>query len=220
MSTVLGGLRMPSAPVAQLWDCSAAAVIAPHLPRALRRVPHLLDRFGAIRLSHTDIGIDGTSPVPWSTVVQVRTRPLLDVIATTGGDNLGAQASRLIPPVPILARVARGGVSVIADRAAAAVLAIFSAALDDPDHAGAAQVPVEVVHRTRLRRSHTMSAGLVSTAVLCLPQVTASVLATAAEHGVPVVALPPSGSVTNARDLAAAVRARHRAVMRRTEEEA
>lgn len=219
MSSVLGGLRLPNAPVEQPWDCSAAAVVAPHLPRVLRRVPHLLDRFGAVRLSHDEVGVDGTRPVPWSAVVEVRTRPMLDVIATTGGENLGAQAARLIPPVPLLARVARGGVSFVADRAAAAVLAIFLAALGDPDQAGATQVPVEIVHRTRLGRTRTMSAGLVSSAVLCLPRVTASVLATAGVHGVPVVGLPPSGPVTNAHDLANAVRARHQAVLRRVAEE-
>jgi hypothetical protein len=209
MTAVLGGLRLPSVPVDEPWDCSAAAVIAPHLPRPFRRVTHLLDRFGAVRLSGTDIGIDGTKPVAWSSVLEVRTRPLLDVVATTAGDNLGTQAARLIPPVPVLARLARGGVTVVADRAAAAVLTIFLAALGDhPDQAGTTQVPVAVVHRVRLRGSRTMNAGLVSSAILCLPQVTASVLATARGRGVPVVQLPPSGSVTNARALADTLRQR------------
>jgi hypothetical protein len=215
-----GRMRLPSVPVDEPWDCSAAAVITPYLPGPLRRVPHLLDRFGAVRLSRGEIGIDGTRPVPWSSVVEVRTRPMLDVAATSAGDNLTTWTARLIPPVPVLARVARGGVAVVADRAAEAILALFLAALgDQPDRTGAMQVPVEVVHRARLRRSRTMSAGLVSSAILCLPQVASSVLATAHGHGVPVVGLPPSGSVTNARELAGALRERHRAVMRRGEAE-
>jgi hypothetical protein len=207
MSTALGGLRLPGAPVEEPWDCSAAAVIAPHLPGALRRVPHLLDRFGAIRLSATEIGIDTRRAVPWPHVVEVRTRPMLDVIAAAAGGNLGATVARLIPPVPILGRVVRGGVSAVADRVVAAVLAIYLAALGDPDQADTARVPVEVVHRARLRQ-RTMSAGLVSSAVLCLPQVAASVLATARAHRVSIVELPPSGPVTSARELARVLRSR------------
>jgi hypothetical protein len=219
VSSVLGGLRLPDAPIGQPWDCSAAAVVEPHLPRVLRRVPHLLDRFGAVRLSRDEVGIDGARPVSWSTVVEVRTRSMLDVIAAAGGENLGARAARLVPPVPVLARVVRGGASFVADRASVAVLGVFLAALGDVGQAGVAQVPVEIVHRTRLGRTRTMSAGLVSSAVLCLPRVTASVLATAGVHGVPVVALPPSGAVTDAHDLAGAVRARHQALLLRMGEE-
>jgi hypothetical protein len=216
VNTGPGRMRLPSVPADEPWDCSAAAVIAPYLPGVLRRVPHLLDRFGAVRLSGGEIGIDGTRSVAWSNVVEVRTRPMLDVAATAAGDNLNAWAARLIPPVPVLARVARGGVAAVADRAAAAILAVFLAALGDrPDLAGVTQVPVEVVHRARLRRPRTMSAGLVSSAILCLPQVAASVLATAHGHGVPIVGLPPSGSVTNARELAGVLRERHRAALRR-----
>ena len=131
----LGGLRLPAVPVEQPWDCSAAAVITPHLPRALRRVPHLFDRLGAIRLSDREIGIDGARPVAWSDVVEVRTRPVLDVIAATAGDGLATQVARLVPPVPVLGRVARGGVAAVADRAVAAVLAVLlaSQSLGRPD---------------------------------------------------------------------------------------
>ncbi|MET0136041.1 MAG: hypothetical protein ABW215_20865 [Kibdelosporangium sp.] len=49
-------------------------------------------------------------------------------------------------------------------------------------------MPFEFVHRARWRREVTVRAGLVSSAVLCLPEVAASVLATAHRHEVPVVA--------------------------------
>lgn len=217
MNTALGGLRLPSVPVEEPWDCSAAAVIAPHLPRAFRRVPNLLDRLGAVRLSGSEIGIDSTRPVSWSNVVEVRTRPMLDVVATTAAGNLGTRVARLIPPVPLLGRVARGGVAVVADRTVAAVAAVFLAALGDPDRAATVRVPVEVVHRVRARRPRTMSAGLASSAVLCLPQVAASVLATARGRDVPIVDLPPDGSARNARELASLLRERYQAAMRRGE---
>jgi hypothetical protein len=62
-----------------------------------------------------------------------------------------------------------------------------------------------------------MNAGLASSAILCLPQVAASVLATARERDVPIVDLPPAGSVGNARELATVLRERYQAALRRGE---
>jgi hypothetical protein len=179
-TATLSRIRFPAAPVDEPWDFSAAALLAPHLPGVLRRVPGVLDRFGALRLTRGEIGIDASAPVPWKHVVELRTRPLFDVVSIATGDNLSRQAARLIPPIPIASRLARGAVSAVADKTVDSVLSIMLLALGGhADLASTIRVPTEIAYRARWRRRKTMTAGFVSSAVLCLPEVTASVVATA-----------------------------------------
>jgi hypothetical protein len=213
VTTALGRVRFPAAPVGQSWDFSASALIAPHLPGVLRRVPGVLDRFGAVRLTRHEIGIDATRPVPWKDVVELHTRPLFDVVAVAASDNLSKQAARLIPPIPIAGRLARSAVSTVADKAADAVLSILLLALGGhADRAGSIQVPIEIVYRARWRRNKTMTAGFISSAVLCLPEVTASVVATAQQNRVPLIALPSTGRHRNAQEVVDKLR-EHRRVL-------
>lgn len=81
-------MRMPEAPIQGNWECSAAALITPHLPQSLRKIPGLLDRFGAVKLTPVEIGIDSGRAVPWTAVLEIQTRPLRDVIAAAVSTNL------------------------------------------------------------------------------------------------------------------------------------
>jgi hypothetical protein len=63
------------------------------------------------------------------------------------------------------------------------------------------QVPVEIVYRAGMwRRRSTMTAGLFSSAVLALPKVAASVLATAQHHEIPIIARPMAGPSSATRN--------------------
>lgn len=213
VAAALRRMRLPAAPPAQPWDFSASALLASRLPGVLRWMPGVLDRFGAVRLASDEIGIDATRSVRWSSVVELRTRPLLDVLSFATSDNLSKRAALLIPRVPLLGRLARRGIARVADRTAEMVLSIMLLALGGhAERASSIQVPVEIVYRTRWGRHRTMTAGLVSSAVLSLPEVTASVVATARLHDVPISSAPQTGRYRNAQELADKLRERRRAL--------
>lgn len=188
--SALASMPMPEAPSARPWDCSAAALIAPRLPVGVRRVAGSLDRFGAVRLSPWQIGIDTMRAVPWQDVLEVQTRPLLDVIATT----IGEQAARFAPPMPGVRYAANKVLPYVANTIASTLLVSL---LDRRDGAAGAQVPYAITVRGK-RKPETTTAGPVSAAILCLPQVSACLVTTAGCYGIPIVgaqATLPPGSV-------------------------
>lgn len=191
---ILDALRrvpMPDAPVHRPWVFAPSALVAPHLPGPLARVPGLLDRFGAIRLSPVDIGIDVARPVPWRDVIEVRTRPLLDLLTETTGTSVAALGARLLPPVPLVAKaLTRAGSAMAAEAMRALVQA---AAAAHAERASVAHLPAVIVYRSGRRGRKTMTAGLFSSAVLALPMVTESVLATARCHGVAIRPVASAG---------------------------
>jgi hypothetical protein len=68
---------------------------------------------------------------------------------------------------------------------------VLIAVREHAQRAASVQVPPEIVSRAGwLGRRNTMTAGLFSSAVLALPTVAASVLVTARQHGVPIIAPP------------------------------
>lgn len=191
VAEALSQVPMPDAPVREPWVLAPSALIAPHLPRPLARAPGLLDRFGSIRLAPHEIGIDTARPVPWKDVVELRTLPLLDVLTVGTSGSLAALAARLLPTVP---RVAQGLLRVGAEKAAEAVRSLLLiAAAEHAERAASVQVPAELIYRAGWRGHKTMTAGLFSSAVLALPRLTDSVLATARHHSVPITAGSSSG---------------------------
>ncbi|MGH3812556.1 MAG: hypothetical protein ACRDUV_08880, partial [Pseudonocardiaceae bacterium] len=103
VTEALSRVPMPDAPVCEPWVFAPSALIAPHLPRPLARVPGLLDRFGAVRLAPHEIGIDTARPVPWKDVVELRTLPLLDILTVGTSGSLAALATHLLPAMPRVA---------------------------------------------------------------------------------------------------------------------
>lgn len=166
---------MPDAPVTAPWDFSAAALIRPHLPAKLGRLPGLLDRLGAVRLTPSAIGIDNAGEVPWTRLTEIHTRSVGEVAATATQD-LAGQIARLIP-VPGAKFATRAVVSRVADLVTGM---LQTAVREQGEHF---PVPHRFRYRTRWR-TITVSPGPVSSAVLCLPAVAASVTATAWQHGV------------------------------------
>ena len=175
---------MPDVPVQQPWAFAPSALVAPHLPGPLARVPGVLDRFGAIRLSPFDVGIDMACPVPWHEVVEVRTRPLLDLLTETASGSAAALGARLLPPVPLVGKALTRAGSARAAEAMRALLQVAASA--HAERAAETQVPAAIVYRSGRRGRKIMAAGLFSSAVLALPRVADSVLATARAHAVPI----------------------------------
>jgi hypothetical protein len=213
VTEALSRVPMPDAPVREPWVLAPSALIAPHLPRPLARVPGLLDRFGAIRLAPHEIGIDTARPVPWKDVVEVRTLPLLDVLTVGTSGSLAALAVRLLPTVP---RLAEGFLRAGAEKAAEAVRSLLLiAAAEHAERAASVQVPAELIYQAGLRGHTTMTAGLFSSAVLALPRLTDSVLATARQHSVPITAGSSSGQRRSPQVPTAEVRYQRAALTRR-----
>lgn len=176
-------IPMPDAPVQTPWVVAPSALIAPHLPRPLARIPGRLDRFGAIRLSPHEIGIDTPRAVPWHDVVELRTTPLLDVLTVGTGGSLATLAARLLHTPKIM----DGALRAVGEKAAEAVRSLLLiAAAQYAERVATVQIPTAVVHRSGRRGHAVMTSGLFSSAVLALPAVADSVLATAAMHGVPI----------------------------------
>ncbi|ONI74728.1 hypothetical protein ALI144C_38605 [Actinosynnema sp. ALI-1.44] len=160
LTAALSRMKMPDAPVAEPWEFAVSTLIGQRV-----KVPGALDRFGAVRISRQEIGIDATT-VPWASVVQVRTRPLRDVISGA----VGRQASQAAPwGTRFVARA-------ITTRATDAVAGLFQIA--DRDGPAGAMVPCQIIYRLR-RKPIVINPSLAALAVLCLPAVSASVLATA-----------------------------------------
>jgi hypothetical protein len=121
VTEALNRVPLPDVPVRSPWTFAPSALVAPHLPGPLRRIPGLLDRFGAVRLTPQEIGIDTARPVPWLDVVELRTHPLLDVLTIDSTENIKTLVARLLPPVPF---VKNQLVSLGAEKAAEALRAL------------------------------------------------------------------------------------------------
>lgn len=204
VTEALNRVPMPDAPVREPWVLAPSALIAPHLPRPLARAPGLLDRFGAIRLAPHEIGIDTAYPVPWKDVVELRTLPLLDVLTISTSGGLAALGARLLPPGP---RLAAGLLHAGVEKAAEAVRSLLLiAASEHAERAASALVPTAIVYRAGRRGHRTMTAGLFSSAVLALPRLSDSVLATARQHAIPITVRPAAGGHQSPQDPSTQVR--------------
>lgn len=134
-----------------------------------------LDRFGAIRISQESISIDSSGPLRWSDILEVRTRTLRDALSDAAKEALINSSTGMLP-------VGRGLTRRVLSYVADTALGILSRA--EQDGTTGSVIPRELVYRTRLRGRKVVTPGPVATAMLALPQVAASLLATAKQHGI------------------------------------
>lgn len=173
--------QMPAAPVAEPWEFSASQLLGAHLSRGVRLVPRALDTLGQIRLSPHTVAVDQRTDVPWADIVAIRARPLLEVVTADFVDKLSDRILTLVR-TPIVRPAAR----FVTERAPEVILSIVMTAINDQSRAANAMVPVEITYRAGRRKTRTMTPGILSTAVLCLPPVANSLLTTASCRNVPV----------------------------------
>jgi len=102
------------------------------------------------------------------------------------------------------------------EKAAEAVRSLLLiAAAEHAERAASVQVPAEVIYQAGWRGHKTMTASLFSSAILALPRLTDSVLATARQHAVPIVTGSTTGQHGSPQDPTAQVRCKRAALIRR-----
>jgi hypothetical protein len=204
----LARLPMPESPASRLWEFSAKAFLRPYLPAPLRRAPTALDRLGALRLGPTAIGLDTQGDVPWTDVLEVRTRSLFDVLSDGFVEDLRRRSAELLPPLPGMGKASAWA----ADKMAELTLSVFLLALPDAPERVAPDVPAEIVRRNSRGRPERMVPGMLSTAILALPAVSDSVLSTARANGIAAVSSGPS-AITAAAGARSAALAERRSML-------
>lgn len=188
------------------WELSVSNVVAPHLPKLLRRHARVLDRLGRVRLDQQVISFDSDEDVSWDKIIEIRTLPLFDVFNTATIDGANSHVARLLPPIPGVTKRATGWISA---KVADLLLTLFiTASQDHGERAAEVQVPSEIVYRGSFRRRRTARAGLFAAAVVSTPSVTRHVLATATANGVSIVPAPPTVDYALSRDRAGMLRGR------------
>jgi hypothetical protein len=183
----LARLPLPRSPVQEPWEFSASAVIGPHLPPSLRLAPRLLDRFGKVRITSHGLAVDQRIEVPWRHVIEMRTRSLLEVVTIIMTEKIADRSTMMVPPVPGVGKA----MTLVASKVAEAAFSLFLVPVMGHAHGLGSQVPIAIDYMDGRRRMKTMSPGLLSTAVLALPPVSDSVLATATQHDVRITEVPP-----------------------------
>jgi len=192
----------PGAP----WELSVSSVVAPYLPKLLRRHARVLDRLGRVRLDPQSISLDSDEEIDWDKIIEIRTLPLLDVFNTATIDGANSYVARLLPPIPGVTKRATGWLFA---KVADLLLTLFiTASQDHGERAAEVQVPFEIVYRGSFRRRMTVRAGLFAAAVVSTPPVTRHVLATATANGVSIVPAPPTVDYALSRDRAGMLRGR------------
>lgn len=178
-------MRWPEEPVAGPWGVSISYFLRPYLHAPLSLTRHL-DRFGGLEFAPHFVTFD-SHRVQWVQVVQVRTVPLLDAITTAAVDTAADRIGGLLPPVP----GKKLALDWLASKSTDLLLSLCLTALGDlGERALSVHVPTQVVYLRKGGRPKVLESSLFSSAVLALPQVNRSVLATAAAHGRQILVHP------------------------------
>ncbi len=158
---MLDGLTAPDIPVVTPWKISVVGLVqrSYNVPRVAAKALGQLDRFGALRITSTSLGIDDDD-IDWGKITCIRTATLAEAF----GDNVvDAEIKRLTGLLPKLLP----GRSWIARKVAAVLkVAARSALTKAPGQAAQRTVVTGIDYRRSLGRTGTLAAGLVVTSVL------------------------------------------------------
>lgn len=155
----LGSIQPPEVPVTIPWEISIAGLLRSsfEIPSLVSRALGQLDRFGALRVAPTSIGID-KDDVEWAKVTAIRTRSLADALASSVIEREIERLTKLLPPAPGRKRLAGRVASVLRVAADAALQKV-------PGEAPNRRVVSEIDYRASLGRTRTLASGLVVTSV-------------------------------------------------------
>lgn len=182
--TALTSVPPPAVPVAEPWVLSVGALLGrhPRTPQLVHRALGLLDGFGAVHLGQESVGFDGEE-IPWEKLVEIRTRNAFEVMTTQALEQEVDRIRQLLPPVP--------GRKWLVTRAAEALATVVLAALEHGSFdrpLDRIEVPVEIAYKGLLGRQRVLTGGLFAVAgLVVVGQAAESLVATARQHGLPVV---------------------------------
>ncbi|WP_435737351.1 hypothetical protein V5D56_01780 [Cellulosimicrobium sp. PMB13] len=200
----------PTHPVAHEWDASVQGLVRtiPYVPRVATRPLGLLDRFGAVTVGPSQVGLDGAD-VDWDRVVEIRTEPAWTSLSAEALEVNLAQYLTFLPPVPGRGWVVRK----LGELLFSLYLAVLPPDLDapnpspgapdaphDPDAPETAPEPwgaphdllrvravTQILYHRRFGQGETRASATSVLLQLALPESTDVILRTAADRGVPVV---------------------------------
>lgn len=200
----LASVTPPAVPVGEPWKVSVGTLLGrhPRTPSLVRKALGLLDGFGAVELSQRRLGFDGEA-IDWDKVIEIRTRNAFEVLTTSALEHDINRLREFLPPVP--------GRKWAVTKAAEALTTVMLGALEE-DAVGRLDglaLPSQIVYRGLLGRERTLSGGSFAVASLVIVEAArGSLLATAEQHGVPVVEAEPL--IVSDEDRAAHVQALRR----------
>jgi hypothetical protein len=186
--TMLASVPRPSPRLTEPWRVSIATLVSSH-PRVpsiiARRLLRRMDKFASVTIGPAGVGFDDKT-IRWSRILEIRAYPAANHIPPTVViDRESDRLREMLPPIPgrrwIVGKVAGGAVTVL------------TAFIPHPPQSTQAvpPLPCEIVYRTVFGRRSSLSAGLFAATVLALiPEACDSMLAMAADRGIPVRVLP------------------------------
>lgn len=176
---VRGGAH-PRGPVSLEWECSLGGLLCEVF--GARRLPapviRRLARLGELYLSPRELGINGAR-VRWNRIEEIRTRNARDVLVETSTGKAIGLAGNLLPHFLPSRRVTAKIQQIVSS--------LLRAALDKVAAEPKAELPSEIVHRSRFGQRKYLSIGLFASSLMALrPDITRSLLTTAQRNHVPV----------------------------------
>lgn len=180
LQSLLERRRPDPGPVVGRWALGIGDMIADHplTPDKLHWLARKLNHFGGVAISEEGVEFDGDD-VKWIDVTEIRTRSLIEYLFTGGVDK---QADKLPLPWFPFRRKVIGAIS-------RAALTLLLAAAKQQLEGGAMEIRIPAeVHYRGLLGTRELSPGMLAAVVLADPAVRECFEATAAAHGVEILA--------------------------------
>lgn len=179
---ILDGIPPPSAPISEPWELSIGGIVrrGHEVPSIAGKALGLLDRFGALRLRPESVGFDDQD-VEWSRLVEVRIRPIAEVLSQNALNREIERVRKLLPPVP--------GRKWVLTKLGASLGELTRDAMTRVNPEGCSRTVVsELVYRGSLGRTRQITGGVIVSAILAaMPAANNSILVTAQSHAIAVV---------------------------------
>jgi hypothetical protein len=180
LQSLLERRRPDPGPVVGRWALGIGDMIADHplTPDKLHWLARKLNHFGGVAISEEGVEFDGDD-VKWTDVTEIRTRSLIEYLFTGGVDK---QADKLPLPWFPFRRKVIGAIS-------RAALTLLLAAAKQQLEGGAMEIRIPAeVHYHGLLGTRELSPGMLAAVVLADHAVRECFEATAAAHGVEILA--------------------------------
>ena len=152
---ILAQIKTITVPMEEEWELSIGWLLNQYrdIPALASKGLGMLDRFGALRLSPTQLGIENHD-IDWSKISAIHTRQLSEVITTSALEREAERFKAFLPPlIP--------GRGWLVERVTSVVGEVAKSALDRSEREGLRRrVVSEVEYRGGFGRSKTIEPGI------------------------------------------------------------